>query len=100
LNSPEGSAEGCVPSCGYRDEIVECEFGPESEHTVHEAELIGIILAQHLIRTERYKSKSFAIGSDNQAALEVFHSKHEEAGTQRGKGNTPLGKHAAEGHTW
>jgi hypothetical protein len=41
---------------------------------VHEAELIGILLAQYLIKTERRKNKSFAIGTDSQAALEVFHS--------------------------
>jgi ribonuclease HI len=54
--------------------ILHFHLGPDNEHTVHEAELIGILLAQHLIRTERRKNKAFAIGADNQAALEAFHS--------------------------
>jgi len=49
-------------------------LGPESKHTVHEAELIGITLALHLIQSERSKNDSFAIGTDNQATLEAFHS--------------------------
>jgi hypothetical protein len=39
---------------------------------VPEAELIGIILALHLIKTEKKKSTSIAIGTDNQAAIEAF----------------------------
>ena len=49
-------------------------LGPDTEHTVHEAELIGIILALHLIKTEKDKKASFSIGIDNQAAIEAFHS--------------------------
>lgn len=54
--------------------ILHYHLGTESEHTVHEAELIGILLAMHLIKSERRKNNSFAIGTDNQAALEAFHS--------------------------
>ena len=49
-------------------------LGPASEHTVHEAELVGLILGLHLIRTERIGSKRMAIGIDNQAVIRVFHS--------------------------
>jgi ribonuclease HI len=49
-------------------------LGPESEHTVHEAELVGITLALHLIKAEKSKNNSFAIGTDNQATLEAFDS--------------------------
>ena len=47
-------------------------LGPESEHTVHEAELIGTILALHLINMEKHRRVSFAIGTDNQAALKAY----------------------------
>jgi ribonuclease HI len=47
-------------------------LGSEEEHTVHEAELIGLILALHLIRTEKRKNTPIAIGTDNHAALKVF----------------------------
>jgi len=49
-------------------------LGPENEHTVHEAELVGILLGMHLISTERHGSISYALGVDNQAAIQAFHS--------------------------
>jgi len=49
-------------------------LGPETEHTVHEAELVGILLGMHLISTEKHGGTSFAIGVDNQAAIKAFHS--------------------------
>ena len=49
-------------------------LGPEEEHTVHEAELVGILLALQLISTEKHRSTSFAIGVDNQAAIQAFDS--------------------------
>src|SRR5712691_4761864 len=49
-------------------------LGPKSEHTVHEAELAGILLGMHLISTEKHGSTTCALGVDNQAAIKVFHS--------------------------
>lgn len=49
-------------------------LGSDKQHTVHEAENIGILLALHLILTERSRNRTFAIGTDNQAALEAFDS--------------------------
>jgi ribonuclease HI/exonuclease III len=49
-------------------------LGPEKEHTVHEAELTGILLALQLINTEKHGNTSFAISVDNQAAIQAFHS--------------------------
>jgi ribonuclease HI len=46
---------------GSLTQTLHYHLGPESEHTVPEAELIGIILALHLIKSERNKSTSFAI---------------------------------------
>ena len=47
-------------------------LGPEAEHTVHEAELVGLLLAMHLIGTERRSATSCCIAIDNQAALRAF----------------------------
>jgi len=44
-------------------------LGPEKEHTVHEAELVGILLGMHRVSTEKHSSTSFAIGVDNQVVL-------------------------------
>ena len=48
-------------------------LGSEKEHTVHEAKLMGILLAMQLISMERCGSTSFAIAVDNQAAIQLFH---------------------------
>jgi ribonuclease HI len=49
-------------------------LGPASEHTVHEAELVGILLALQLVKSEKKGQTSFLIGMDNQAALAAFKS--------------------------
>ena len=49
-------------------------LGPEMEHTVHKVELIGTILALHLIKTKKNKKVNISIGIDNQAVLKVYHS--------------------------
>ena len=46
----------------------------EDKHTVHEAELVGIMLGLHLISMERKNGTTFALGSDNQATIKVFQS--------------------------
>jgi ribonuclease HI len=43
-------------------------LGSTDRHTVFEAELVGLILGLHLIKTEKTRT-SYAIGADNQAAL-------------------------------
>lgn len=57
---------------GHPNRTLHYHLGPESEHTVPEAELIGILLALQLIKSERNKNTTFAIGTDNQASLEAF----------------------------
>jgi ribonuclease HI len=59
---------------GEPNQILHYHLGPESEHTIPEAELIGLLLAIHLIKVERSKNKSFAISTDNHAALKAFHT--------------------------
>jgi len=54
--------------------ILHLHLGSEDKHTVHKAELAGILLGLHLINTERKSSTTFALGSDNQAAIKAFQS--------------------------
>ena len=54
------------------DKILLFHLGPEVEHTIHEAELVGLLLALHLISTERCSTTSCSIAVDNQAALKAF----------------------------
>jgi len=54
--------------------ILHLHLGSEDKHTVHKAELAGILLGLHLINTERKSSTTFALGSDNQATIKAFQS--------------------------
>jgi len=55
-------------------------LGSEAEHTVHEAELVGLLLAMHLISKERKGATSCSIVVDNQAALRAFNSELRKPG--------------------
>jgi ribonuclease HI len=44
-------------------------LGSMAHHTVFEAELVGLLLGLQLIKTERARRTSFALGANNQAAL-------------------------------
>ena len=55
-------------------------LGVEGKHTVHEVELIGILLGLQLISMERKGGTSFALGSDNQAAIKAFKSNFRSPG--------------------
>ena len=54
--------------------LLHYHLGPEAKHTVHEAELVGILLALHLISTEKRAVKTCSIAVDNQAAIRAFDS--------------------------
>ena len=56
------------------DRILHFHLGQESEHTVHEAELVGLLLAMHLVHTEKRSNTSCMIAVDNQATLKAFDS--------------------------
>jgi ribonuclease HI len=43
-------------------------LGTADQHTVFEAELVGLLLGLHLIKTEKTRT-SYTLGADNQAAL-------------------------------
>ena len=56
------------------DRVLHFYLGRESEHTVHEAELVGLLLALHLIHTEKRSGTTCSIAVDNQATLKAFNS--------------------------
>jgi len=59
---------------GKPNRILHYHLGPDSEHTVAEAELIGIVLAMHLLLTEKHRNILYAIGMDNHMALEAYNT--------------------------
>ncbi len=56
------------------DRTLHLHLGQETEHTVHEAELVGLLLAMHLINTEKKNNTTCMIAVDNQATLKAFDS--------------------------
>ena len=67
-------ATAVLTRMGTTQRILHYHLGPEGEHTVHEAELIGILLAIQLIKTEHVVSIPIAIRANNQVALEAFNT--------------------------
>ena len=57
---------------GAPDRIVHFHLGSDAKHTVHKAELVGMLLALHLISTEKRNNLPSLIAVDNQAALKAF----------------------------
>ena len=57
---------------GKPDRKLHYHLGPSMQHTVHKAELVGLLLGLHLIKTDRRGKNSYAIGADNQAALSTL----------------------------
>ena len=55
-------------------------LGTASEHTVFEAELVGILMGLHLIEKAPKGSNAYAIGADNQAAIKALSSKFNKPG--------------------
>lgn len=49
-------------------------LGSAKQHTIYEAELVGLILAIQLIKTEKRGKVACAIGADSQAALSALQS--------------------------
>jgi hypothetical protein len=47
-------------------------LGPKTKHTIHEAKLVGMLLALHLISTEECNAMFCLIAVDNQATLKAF----------------------------
>ena len=53
---------------GKETRTLHYHLGTTEHHTVFEAELVGLLLGLHLIKTEKTRT-SYALGADNQAAL-------------------------------
>jgi len=59
---------------GQQPHILHYHLGNDMEHTIQEAELMGILLRLHLIKTEKRGKTSFALGTDNQAAIKTLNT--------------------------
>jgi ribonuclease HI len=57
---------------GNTDHTLRLCLGTTKQHTVLEAEMIGLVLGLHLITTEKCNRKSCAIGLDSQAAIKAL----------------------------
>jgi len=68
---------GVAAAC-YDQEGLVCvlhfHLGPKTEHTVHKAELVGMLLGLHIADKVSTKYKQIAIGVDSQAALMMLQS--------------------------
>jgi ribonuclease HI len=65
-------AAAILTRVGEPTQTLHYHLGPSTHHTVHEAELIGILLGLHLIKTSKKGRTSYSIGVDNQAALSTL----------------------------
>ena len=54
---------------GKPDRILRLYMGNVNQHTVYEAEQVGLIMGLHLLATEKKGGKKCAIGLDNQAVI-------------------------------
>ena len=57
---------------GKPDRVLRLCLGTTEQHTVPEAELVGLILGIHLITTEKRNRKSCAIGINSQGAIKTL----------------------------
>jgi ribonuclease HI len=65
---------------GNPDCTLKLHLGTTEQHTVYEAELIGMILGLYLIKTERRNKVRCALSVDNQVALVAIKSKMNKSG--------------------
>ena len=54
---------------GKPDRFLQFHLGSTAHHTVYEAELVGMVMGLHLIKTERRNTIKCTLNVDNQAAL-------------------------------
>ena len=83
----DGSAHGgkvraaaVLKRTGNPDRVLKFHLGTTEQHTVYEAELVGMILGLHLIKTEPRNKVKCALSVDNQAALSAIGSKMNKSG--------------------
>jgi ribonuclease HI len=71
INGKVGAA-AVILKPGHPTRTLHYHLGSDAEHTVQEAELVGLLLGMHLIKTENKGKTSFALGTDNQGALKTL----------------------------
>ena len=54
---------------GQRPRTIHFHLGKETKHTMKEAELVGVLMGLHLIKTEKAGKVSFALGTDDRKAI-------------------------------
>jgi ribonuclease HI len=57
---------------GRHSQTLRFHLGPDSEHTVHKVEMVGILMGLHILSTKKNNGKLVMIGMDNQAAIKAF----------------------------
>jgi hypothetical protein len=65
---------------GQPAHTLQYHLGSDVEHTIQEAELVGLLLGAHLIKTEAKGRTSFALGTDNQAAIKTLRTDLRQSG--------------------
>jgi ribonuclease HI len=68
------SAMAVLLKAGHPPRMLHLHLSSKKKHTVHEAELLALLLGMHLLSTTEHDSKTAAIGCNNQAALKAFQS--------------------------
>ena len=65
---------------GKSDRVMKLHLGTTEQHTVYEAELVGMIMGLHLIKTERRSKTKCVLNIDNQAAIVAIKSEMKRLG--------------------
>ena len=65
---------------GKRDRILKLHLGTTEQHTVYEAELVGMVMGLYLIKTEKRNKAKCVINVDNQAALTAITTQMNRSG--------------------
>jgi hypothetical protein len=59
---------------GRHIQTLHFHLGPDTEHMVHEAEMVGLILGLHMLSISKFRKVPTMIGIDNQAAIKALAS--------------------------
>jgi ribonuclease HI len=59
---------------GRHTQTLQFHLGSDTEHTVHEAELVGLLLSLHMLSSREYRGMPAMVGIDNQAAIKALAS--------------------------
>ena len=65
---------------GKPDRVLKLHLGSTEHHTVYEAELAGMLMGLHLIKTEKKNAVKCVLSVDNQAALTAINSELNKSG--------------------